>query len=75
MSQSKSPLAEQLAMQQWWRSSHLSGGNADYVESLYEQYLDSPNSIEPEWRDMFDKLPRVEGNIQPDISHLSLIHI
>ncbi len=59
-------------MQQWWRSSPIAGGNAEYVEAMYEQYLDSPNSVEQEWRDFFDKLPRVEGNIKPDIPHTTV---
>lgn len=69
MSQSNS---QQQAMEQWWRSSHISGGNADYVEALYEQYLESPNNVDQEWRDFFHKLPRVEGNIQPDVPHATV---
>jgi 2-oxoglutarate dehydrogenase E1 component len=34
----------------------LSGGNADYVEGLYEQYLANPSSIDEAWRDYFDAL-------------------
>ena len=43
-------------------TSHLSGGNAAYVEDLYEAYLKDPNEVPPEWRDYFDRLPRVETN-------------
>ncbi len=64
--------AQPIDMAQWWRSSHIAGGNADYVEALYEQYLEAPNEVAPEWRDFFDKLPRVEGNIQPDIPHATI---
>lgn len=63
---------QQHPMEHWWRTSHIAGGNADYVEALYEQYLESPNDIDPEWRDFFDKLPSVEGNINPDISHATV---
>ena len=63
------PPAATIDMEHWWRSSHIAGGNADYVEALYEQYLEAPNDVSPEWRDFFDKLPRVESNIQPDIPH------
>ena len=52
-----SVLQGMLAM---WASSHISGANAAYVESLYEQYLTEPNAVAPEWRDYFDRLPRVE---------------
>jgi 2-oxoglutarate dehydrogenase E1 component len=34
----------------------LSGGNAPYVEALYEQFLADPQSVEPVWRDYFLKL-------------------
>jgi len=34
----------------------LYGGNADYLDSLYEQYLRNPGSIEPHWREYFERL-------------------
>lgn len=68
---SQSPL-QKHPMDHWWRSSHLSGGNADYVEALYETYLDSPNEVDQQWRDCFDKLPRVNGNIRPDVPHATV---
>jgi 2-oxoglutarate dehydrogenase E1 component len=34
-------------------STPLSAGNAAYVESLYEQYLADPDSVEPKWREYF----------------------
>ena len=59
-------------MDHWWRTSYISGGNADYVEALYEKYLEAPNEVDQEWRDCFDKLPRVNGNIQPDVPHATV---
>ena len=47
-------------MLEFWRSSHISGANAAYIEDLYEQYLSDPNEVAPEWRDYFDRLPKVE---------------
>src|SRR5271154_7241372 len=44
MSQS---LADQLA------STALSGGNAGFIEDLYEQYLRDPTSLDPAWREYF----------------------
>ena len=41
-------------------TSHISGANADYIEGLYEQYLSEPNAVPPEWRDYFDRLPKVD---------------
>ena len=37
-------------------STPLSGGNAPYVEALYEQFLQDPQSVEPAWRDYFQHL-------------------
>ena len=34
----------------------LYGGNADYLDALYEQYLREPASVEPQWRQYFDSL-------------------
>ncbi|MGB2271933.1 MAG: 2-oxoglutarate dehydrogenase E1 component [Pseudomonadales bacterium] len=68
---SQSP-QQQHPMDHWWRTSYISGGNADYVEALYEKYLEAPNEVDQEWRDCFDKLPRVNGNIQPDVPHATV---
>jgi len=34
-------------------SSSISGGNADYIESFYEQFLEDPESVDPSWRAYF----------------------
>ncbi len=34
----------------------LTGGNLQFVEGLYAQYLDDPQSLEPDWRAYFDGL-------------------
>lgn len=52
---------QESVMQAWWNSSHMAGGNAAYVEELYEAYLDDPKSVSEEWRATFDKLPKVDG--------------
>ncbi len=36
--------------------SYLFGGNAPYVEELYEAYLDNPSSVSENWREYFDQL-------------------
>ncbi|TVS08628.1 MAG: 2-oxoglutarate dehydrogenase E1 component [Gammaproteobacteria bacterium] len=51
------------------RTSHLSGGNVAYIEQLYESYLEDANSVPEEWRAHFEKLPRVDGAIAPDVPH------
>ncbi|MBL8539127.1 MAG: 2-oxoglutarate dehydrogenase E1 component, partial [Betaproteobacteria bacterium] len=42
-------------------SSYLSGGNAAFIEDLYEQYLHDPDSVDPAWRQHFDTLARPAG--------------
>lgn len=39
----------------------MAGGNAAYVEEMYEAYLDNAQSVSEQWRAVFDKLPKVEG--------------
>ena len=54
-----------------WATSHIAGGNAEYVDALYEHYLQDPNAIPPEWRDYFDQLPRVASDTHAlhDVPH------
>ena len=35
------------------KSSHLSGGNAAYLESLYESFLNDPGAVAEQWSDCF----------------------
>jgi 2-oxoglutarate dehydrogenase E1 component len=53
---------QESSMEHLWRSSHIAGGNATYVENLYESYLTDPNGVPEQWRDYFDGLPRVESD-------------
>ena len=55
-----------------WGSSHISGGNAAYVEDLYEAYLLDPNSVAEDWRSYFEKLPTVNGVISQDVPHSTI---
>jgi len=52
---------QQSVMKAWWESSQFAGGNAAYVEEVYEAYLDDPQSVSAEWRAIFDQLPKVDG--------------
>ncbi|MFT4520331.1 MAG: 2-oxoglutarate dehydrogenase E1 component [Halioglobus sp.] len=54
---------QESSMELLWQSSHISGGNATYVENLYESYLKDPNGVPEQWRDYFDQLPMVESDI------------
>jgi 2-oxoglutarate dehydrogenase E1 component len=58
---------QQGIMELMWRSSHVSGGNAHYVEALFDQYLDDPSAVPDEWRQYFDELPRPDGAPSHDV--------
>ncbi|WP_353153455.1 2-oxoglutarate dehydrogenase E1 component [Herminiimonas fonticola] len=63
-------------MQQLLANSYLFGGNAPYVEELYEAYLDNPGSVPDNWRAYFDAMqhvPAVDGSSKPDVAHASVI--
>src|SRR5512134_1192541 len=63
-------------MQQYRANSYLFGGNAPYVEELYEAYLDNPGSVPDNWRAYFDRLqnvPAVDGSAAPDVAHAPVI--
>ena len=64
-------------MKQMMSNSYLFGANAPYVEELYESYLANPSSIDPAWRDYFDKLanlPGVGAYSGPDVAHTPVIN-
>jgi len=44
------------SLQQRYASSPLFGANAPYVEDLYEAFLDDPESVPENWRQMFTQL-------------------
>lgn len=52
-------------MKSFQLNSYLFGGNAPYVEELYEAYLDNPGSVPENWREYFDRLqlvPAADGS-------------
>ncbi len=59
-------------MQNLWKTSYLSGGSMAYVDSLYEDYLADPNSVDSEWRNCFDALPKVDGVNGNEVSHQAI---
>jgi 2-oxoglutarate dehydrogenase E1 component len=55
----------------------LFGGNAPYVEEMYENYLDNPGSVPDTWRDYFDALqhvPAADGSNARDVAHLPVVN-
>ncbi len=63
-------------MQQSRSNSYLFGGNAPYVEELYEAYLDNPGSVPDNWRTYFDNLQNVaatDGSERRDVAHAPVV--
>ena len=56
-------------IKQFAQSSQL-GSNAAYIEDLYEQYLVSPDSVDPKWKTYFDGF---KGREAGDVPHSAVI--
>ena len=59
-------------MQASMSQSYLFGGNAPFIEELYEQYLTDSTSVSAEWRDYFDKLQQTGNAAVRDVPHLPI---
>ena len=42
-------------LEQLYRSSHLYGGNAAYIEALYETWLEQADAVPSEWNELFSE--------------------
>ncbi|MEO6270566.1 MAG: 2-oxoglutarate dehydrogenase E1 component, partial [Lautropia sp.] len=58
-------------------NSYLFGGNAPYVEELYENYLNNPGSVGDAWRAYFDNMqavPAADGSSDTrDVAHAPIV--
>ncbi len=57
-------------------NSYLFGGNAPFVEELYEAYLNNPQSVPEAWREYFDKLqvlPTAAAEGGRDVAHAPIV--
>ena len=53
-------------MKEFQGTSYLFGGNAPFIEELYETYLENPESVPAEWRRYFD---RCSSRVSRDVAH------
>jgi 2-oxoglutarate dehydrogenase E1 component len=63
-------------MREFMSNSYLFGGNAPFVEDLYEQYLANPGSVPEQWRDYFDAMqvgPGAVGEATKDVAHAPVV--
>ena len=51
-------------------SGYLDGNSAAYVDSLYEMFLQDPNSVSAQWQVYFDSLREQSSN--PEYSHAEI---
>ena len=49
--------------------SYLFGSNAPYIEELYENFLENPNSVDEKWKQYFTDLSKQPGAADVDIAH------
>ncbi|HEU4352490.1 MAG TPA: 2-oxoglutarate dehydrogenase E1 component [Burkholderiales bacterium] len=60
-------------LKEFLNSSYLFGGNAPFIEDLYEKYLANPQSIPEEWRDYFDRMQDLPGATDKDVAHAPVV--
>ncbi|MGH8731319.1 MAG: 2-oxoglutarate dehydrogenase E1 subunit family protein, partial [Burkholderiales bacterium] len=58
-------------MKEFLGSSYLFGGNAPFIEDLYEAYLQNPDAVTPEWRRYFDQMQQLPG--ARDVAHAPIV--
>src|SRR5688572_6940108 len=54
-------------------NSHLFGGNAPFIEDLYERYLVNPGAVPEAWRDYFDRMQVLPGSATKDVAHAPVV--
>ncbi|RGE46868.1 2-oxoglutarate dehydrogenase E1 component [Comamonas testosteroni] len=70
-------MSDQTIYKAYQGNTYLFGGNAPYVEEMYEGYLANPGSVPDSWREYFDALqhvPAVDGTDAKDVPHLPVIN-
>jgi 2-oxoglutarate dehydrogenase E1 component len=60
-------------LKEFLNSSYLFGGNAPFIEDLYERYLVNPTAVPEEWRDYFDRMQMLPGSAAKDVAHAPVV--
>ena len=60
-------------MKEFLNNSYLFGGNAPFIEELYEKYLVNPGSVPEEWREYFDRMQVLPGSSTKDVAHAPVV--
>jgi 2-oxoglutarate dehydrogenase E1 component len=56
-------------LEQLYRTSHLYGGNAPYVEAWYEAWLENPEDVPEQWCKYFESMPSSDT---PETGHIKI---
>ncbi|MDH5571879.1 MAG: 2-oxoglutarate dehydrogenase E1 component [Gammaproteobacteria bacterium] len=59
------------SLNELWASSPLASLNAAYIEQMYDDYLQNPDSVSEKWRTLFDQLPRINADTE-EVSHTGI---
>ena len=59
-------------MKEFLGNSYLFGGNAPFIEDLYETYLANPEAVTPQWRRYFDQVQLSPGGVR-DVAHAPVV--
>ena len=62
-----------MMMKEQFETSYLFGGNAPFVEELYEAWLEDAASVPESWQKYFDDLARQPGAAARDVAHAPVI--
>jgi len=60
-------------LKEFLNNSYLFGGNAPFIEELYEKYLADPGSVGEEWREYFDRMQVLPGTTTKDVAHAPVV--
>jgi len=60
-------------LKEFLNNSYLFGGNAPFIEELYEKYLVNPQSVPEQWRDYFDRMQDLPGGTDKDVAHAPVV--
>lgn len=60
-----------LTLEELQNTSYLSGSNANYIEDLYDAFLENPNSVDDEWRGYFTSMRDSGAGVE--LSHRQII--
>lgn len=59
-------MSQKIPIEKFRQTALLDAGSSAYLEEIYDEYLQDPNSVSKEWRAYFQQLPKVVGSVDMD---------